>query len=184
MALDQARTRWTVVIATIATIALLVLMDCHTTPLKSDSNPDGGMGLQFAGDSKTATAIIKTWMDNGQHEHSVRHVWIDFPLIAAYVAMLVSVAHLLRLTLPARESRLWTMSAFVAIAAAVAAGACDAAENIGMLNMIGAFAERPGPLDAGTPCFVTVAAKTKFALLATSASLSLALGLRRVIAPA
>jgi predicted acylesterase/phospholipase RssA len=117
----------------------------------------GAVRLQFAYTDACASALVEGWRQRGIDGDVVRSTIIDFPFLLAYGVAVTALC----LWLATRfEERTRPQHALrLAALATIAAAACDATENLGLLRML-------GTLSIGPPPFWTFAiASLKFGLL-------------------
>lgn len=144
-------------VATLAIFIVLFVLDGRMT----DAGGPGIVGFEVAGSQDRATEILGEWGDQGI-DAARASLWIDYAYIVAYTTLLFLAA---RATRDLAEARRWRrMAAFGAVAPwlAVAGGAFDAVEDLGLLLAL----DRHGG-DAA-PRLAQICASFKFALLAVT----------------
>lgn len=111
----------------IATVALMVVLLWMGRGLDPDI-----ITFEFAGTEARALEIVAAWEAAGQLETARLGTWIDYIFIAAYVSFLGMTCFWGRsVALKAGRKSLATAGFWVAMGQ-VAAGVCDAVENIGL----------------------------------------------------
>lgn len=118
----------------------LVLIDRRI----QESGGPGIVPFEIAGSTDRATEILADWGDEGKDWARVS-LWLDFPYLVLYGAFFFLAVRSVR---DAAERRGWSRYARPGGTIAVlpiAAAAFDAAEDVGLLLVIGGHADSPAP---------------------------------------
>jgi hypothetical protein len=163
--------RTALIVLAIATLALLTAM--QPAEQRMTENGPGMVPFELAGGEERSQEIRSEWGEEGR-DAARQQLWIDYPFLLAYGALLVLAAAATRDV--ARERgwrRLAALGAFTVPAGGVGA-ACDAVENACLLLTLGGAG-------SWAPLTATLFAVAKFALLAlTIAYIAAGLAMRLV----
>ncbi|WP_323752169.1 hypothetical protein [Marinobacter sp.] len=110
--------------------ALFVALLVMNQPLKTASAPQGMVSFQLAGTAQQAQAILASWAPDSL-SLARTSLWLDFLLIAAYMATLLQLTRRFSVDRPGVRERMvtkWVRTLFLV------AGASDVVENIALLN--------------------------------------------------
>ena len=130
----------------------------------------GIVPYELAFSETRARSILEAWSVEGRTA-ARRSLLIDFGFIPSYALFFSSLAVLCVRRLPVLPKARWVLPLFP-----LGAGACDAAENLLLLRMLGVS----GPTDAVATA-AGAFASVKFCLLAVSLLLSVAAGLAGIV---
>jgi hypothetical protein len=115
-------------IATAALFAVLAVLDLRMR----DTGGPGIIGFEFAGDEEGAAEILAEWGDDGQ-DAARASLWIDYPYLLAYGALLVLACMAIRDLAAERGWRRMAALGVAAVPIAAAAPCFDAIEDVGLL---------------------------------------------------
>lgn len=141
-----------------ATMVALAVVLLQLDARMQDAGGPGIVGFELAGSEDRAREILAEWGDKGRDAARLS-LWLDYAYLATYGAFLALAAAATR---DLARRRRWPRFAAVGtamIAAPIVAAALDAAENAGLLLVLG---EHGGTV---APPFATICAGGKFLLL-------------------
>jgi hypothetical protein len=151
-------------------LGLFVVLAVLDGRLRKTGGP-GIVGFELAGTLERSRDMVATWGLEGQRAARLS-LLLDYPYLVAYATFLALAAAAIRDRARRRGWQRLASAGRVIVFFPVAAAACDAIENVGLLL---ALAERGG---AAAPGIATAFASVKF-LLTTIAILYILIGLAR-----
>jgi D-alanyl-D-alanine carboxypeptidase len=156
---------WLLGLAALALFAVLAALDSRL----QDAGGPGIIGFELAGSADRAREIVAGWGEQGRRA-ARQSLLLDYPYLVAYGAFLALAAAAIRDSARVRGRRRLAAAGGVIVWFPIAAAACDAIENLGLLLALGG---RGG--DVAAP-LATAFAAAKF-LLTTVAIVYILVGL-------
>jgi hypothetical protein len=150
----RSRALWRVGAVALLLLVVLVIVD---EEVKQGGGP-GIVSFEIAGSEERATEILAEWGEDGEDAARVSLI-VDYPYLVAYSIFLALACASVVAAMRARGADRMADLGAVAGWAALAAGACDAVENLVLLLVLSGGA--PG----SAPTYALLAATAKFTLL-------------------
>ncbi len=156
---------WGLIVAGVATVALLLAMSPSDGRMKDTGGP-GIVPFELSGGQSRADEILAEWGEDGQ-DAARESLWIDFGFLLAYGTFLtIALAVTRDLAVERGWARLAAIGGPVVYFGALAA-ACDALENVCLLLTL-------GESGAAFPVIATIFASAKFFFVAVAIAYLLA----------
>jgi hypothetical protein len=149
----RRRGLWLLGLATAALYLALILVDRKI----QESGGPGIVSFELAGSTDRATEILGEWGQAGRDSARLS-LWLDFPLLVAYGAFFHLAILAVRDAAHRRGWERWARPGAAMATLPIAAAACDAVEDIGLLLVL------DGHADSVAPAIATAFAVAKFAM--------------------